>query len=502
MVVNSVFRTIDEISAEFPNLSKDIVVDVLEKCFHSLVRSEYGDYENVFVSMDKVGNFVAYRNIKVVNNGVDYDIVTEMPISDACKIVSNCVVGDEVSEELPIDLYKNRKALDIMKKDIASGIRSENKKLEYNLFKPKEGELISGDIIRVSYSGVIVAIGGGKYEAIMPKNHSIQGEKYKINDKIIASIHSVQRSDKDPQITISRSSVDFLISSLYNTIDEIKEGLVVIEGVAREAGSKAKIIVSATDKTVDPVGSCIGVKGIRIKKISEEVGGDKIDVISHSHDLKTLIQNAIRPVHANKIDVQVDDLGKKKIVIVVDEQFVSILIGRRGQNVRLLSQAIGDCEISVMSADDYKQKSDEKMANSVKLIVDGLDVDETIATILVHAKYTILFIAKSNPEDIAKLPNFNLEIARELKDRALQFISNEANYSKEILNSFPFLDSRVIELDISLDVIYKIIAECGIYSLEKLINFPQKTLSQILSLSEDVIFDLINDAKDLAGAVA
>ncbi|MDD9332187.1 MAG: transcription termination factor NusA, partial [Bartonella sp.] len=268
----------------------------------------------------------------------------------------------------PMDF--GRIATQSAKQVIVQKVRDAERNNQFEEFKNKIGEIISGTVKRVEYGNVIVDIGRG--EAIVRRDELIPRESFRYGDRIRAFVHDVQREPRGPQVFLSRTHPQFMAKLFTMEVPEIYDGIIEIKSVARDPGSRAKIAVVSRDGSIDPVGACVGMRGSRVQAVVAELQGEKIDIIPWSPDAATFIVNALQPAEVSKV---VLDEDAERIEVVVPGDQLSLAIGRRGQNVRLASQLTG-WNIDILTEQEESENRHKEFTERSKLFMETLDVDE------------------------------------------------------------------------------------------------------------------------------
>jgi len=326
------------------NLPKEVVLDALANALVSAYRknANASSAQTITAAIDSdTGQSHIYAEKEVVD--VVADLRTEVALADARHVDEDAKIGDMVMvDSTPGDF--GRIAAQTAKQVILQRIREAEREAQYAIYAEREGEIINGTVQSVSAMGVTLNL--GRTEALLPKNQQVPGERYQLHQRIRAYVLEVRKSSRGPQIVVSRNHKNMLRRLLELEVPEIYNGTVEIKSIAREAGARSKIAVAATQAGVDPVGSCVGMRGVRIQSIVNELGGEKIDVIEWSGDPATYIAKALSP--ARVLTVHIDDDvkdGKTALVVVPDDQ-LSLAIGREGQNARLAAKLTG-CRIDI-----------------------------------------------------------------------------------------------------------------------------------------------------------
>ena len=407
------------------NIDKEDVFEAMEIAIQKAARSKYGFEHDIRATIDrKTGAISLARYREVVDEIVpaegeedDSQNATKILLEDALAYDENAKVGDFIIDELsPMDF--GRIAAQTAKQVIVQKVRDAERNKQFEEYKEKVGTIINGTIKRIEFGNVILDI--GKAEAILRRDEIIPREKFKNGDRVRAYVLDVRRENKGPQIFLSRTCPEFLAKLFTQEVPEIYDGVVKIMGVARDPGSKAKIAVKADDMTVDAVGACVGLRGIRVQAVVTELQGEKIDIVPYSEDKAQYIVSALSPAEVTK--VVLDEENNRIEAVVPQEQF-SLAIGRRGQNVKLASQLLG-CDIDVLTEEqEQERRSNENKVRSQRFI-EALDVDEMIAHLLIAEGFsTVDEIALVPLNELAEIEGFDEDVAAELQKRAKDFIA-------------------------------------------------------------------------------
>ena len=351
-------------------IKKDYLLEAIETALVTAYKRNFDSAENVRITMDKVtGEIHVYAEKDVVEKPEDVENnKLQISLEDAKRINSKLEVGDKAEiEQVPKNF--GRIAAQTAKQVIVQKIREASRNFLFDEFNERKGEIVSGIIQKADGGTVVLDL--GKLEGIMPVKEQIPTEKYKVNDKIRAYIVDVERGTKGaPQVIVSRAHNDFVRKLFELEIPEIYEGLIEIKGVSRDPGNRCKVAVYSSNENIDPVGSCVGQKGIRIQNIINELNGEKIDVIEWSEDPATYISAALLPAEVMAVDVKPEE--KFAQVIVRDDQ-LSLAIGKAGQNARLVAR-LTNWKIDIKSESQFR----EMLANLSKNaeIEDGEEVSK------------------------------------------------------------------------------------------------------------------------------
>lgn len=337
---------IDQISKE-KGINREVLIEALESALLSAIRKKYGGRTNINLFMDrKKCTINVYETKKIV--AAVQDPAEEILIKDAHKVAPEKNEGDTV--DLPLDLHDlGRIAAQTAKQVIFQRVREAERDVIYNEFKDKPGQIVSGVIMRKEKGMYFVNL--GKTEAVLPVKETLPNENLKRGDTVKAIIEDVRSTSKGPIIILSRTSPQFVSGLFKMEVPEINEGLVIIRNIVREPGERTKLAVYSKDSAIDPVGSCVGMKGTRVQAIVRELRGERIDIIPWTDDVRMLLARALSPASIDKIGV--NEEGKTAMVVVNDQQ-LSLAIGRKGQNVRLAMKLTG-WDIDIISDTEYSK---------------------------------------------------------------------------------------------------------------------------------------------------
>ena len=391
--------------------------------FHkkTVAKKKYGQEQDINVKIGKNGEIkVSHRKEIVATIDDVEDERLQISLEEAKFIDQSLEIGDFLEKPLPpIDF--GRVSSQIVKQVITGKIREATKEKEYQIYKDRVGEVISGVVKTVERNGDIM-VNFGKTESLLPRSELIPKEIFRVGDVIKAYIAEVNPDNKEAQILISRTHPGFLKGLFKQESPEIYDGIVKIEAVSRDPGSRAKIAVYSADPAVDAVGACIGPRGSRVSSIHTELGGEKIDIVEYSSDLARFTVNVFSTKSKEgRVEVQriLIDEEEKSIDVIVPDNAVSIVIGRRGQNVRLASELIG-WNINIISETEASSKRTSDFKQATSIFTDLLNVDDVIAQLLASEGYNSLDdLINAEESEIESIEGFDEEIAKEIKIRAL-----------------------------------------------------------------------------------
>lgn len=318
-------------------IDKDVLLETIEQALTSAYKKNFGSAQNVRIDMNReIGDIKVYSQRVVVDESDLYDNFLEIELSEAREINQSYELGDIIEHEVtPRDF--GRIAAQTAKQIVVQKIREAEREMTYNEFLEKQDELVTGEISRTSSRDgkQIVFVQIGKGEGVLLQSEQIRGEDYRIGSNMKFYVLEVNKTNKNPQILLSRSNAGLVKRLFEMEVPEIQEGIVHIKSISREAGSRTKMAVKSIDDKIDPIGACVGTQGARVRNIVDELGDEKIDIVKYSDDPSTFIEAALSPSKVTKVFV--DEANKSAIVIVPDYQ-LSLAIGKEGQNARLAAR--------------------------------------------------------------------------------------------------------------------------------------------------------------------
>ncbi|WP_306251873.1 transcription termination factor NusA [Parvularcula sp. IMCC14364] len=415
---------IAEAVAREKSIDKAIVVEALEDAMARAARSHYGHETNIKVEINPdTGETRLWRLMEVVEEVENES--AEILLSDATARNPEAEVGDFLSDPLPPVEFGHKDASSA-KQVITQKVRDAERERQYEEYKDRVGEIISGIVKRIEYGHVVVDL--GRSEAVLRRDQQLPREAVRQGDRIRSYIADVRREQRGPQIFLSRTHPQFMARLFEQEVPEVYDRVIEIKAVARDPGSRAKIGVMSHDGSIDPVGACVGMRGSRVQAVVNELGGEKIDIVPWSDDIATFIVNALAPAEVSKV---VLDEESERIEVVVPDEQLSLAIGRRGQNVRLASQLSG-FEIDIMTEEEESAKRQKEYAVRSERFMEALDVDDIIAGLLVSEGFSrIEELAYVDLGEIAVIEGFDEETAEELQARANEFLDKEAQQLNE-----------------------------------------------------------------------
>jgi N utilization substance protein A len=468
------------------NITRDLVLDAMADSIAVAARKKYGHYKNIRAEIDrKTGEIKLFKELEVVEDsykpivdeeGEEESMNDKIHLAYAREKYPEIKVGEFTREPLPpIDL--GRVAAQTAKQVIVQKVRDAERDRQFNDFKARVGEIVHGVVKRVEFGNVIVDIGNA--EAVIKKDGMIRGENFRVNERIRAYLEKVSRENKGPQIFLSRTAPQFMAKLFSQEVPEIYDGIIVIKAVAREPGSRAKIAVASNDSSIDPVGSCVGVRGARVQAVIAELQGEKIDIVQWSADPATFLVNALAPAEVTKVVI---DEEKNRVEAIVPNDQLSLAIGRRGQNVRLAAELVG-WNVDVMTEESESTRRADEFAKLSGLFTEALNIEEIIAHLLVTEGFvSIEDVAMVSLEELASIEGFDEEIAGELQARAKEYLEQSKIDKAAIIKKLGVQEALRKLSGISDDILVKL----GENSI--------KTLDDFADLSRDEFREIVPES--------
>lgn len=388
-----------------------LVIEAMEESMAKATRHRYGSEYDIRAHIDRKSGELTLTRCRTVVEEVENHF-TEITLEEARMDKPDAEIGEVLSDILP-QQDMGRIAAQAAKQVIMQKVREAERERQFEEFKDRVGTIINGVVKRVEYGNVIVDVGRG--EAILRRDQLINREPFRNGDRVRAYVKDVRSEVRGPQIFLSRTAPEFLAELFKMEVPEIYDGVIEIKAVARDPGSRAKIGVISYDNSIDPVGACVGMRGSRVQAVVNELQGEKIDIIPWNQDAATFLVNALQPAEVSK--VVLDEEADRIEVVVPDEQ-LSLAIGRRGQNVRLASQLTG-FDIDIMTESAESERRQTEFADRTQLFMDGMNVDEMVAQLLVSEGFaTLEEVAYVDSEELAAIDGFDTDTAEELQARA------------------------------------------------------------------------------------
>ena len=402
------------------SIDKEVILTSMESAIQKAAKTRFGSVNDIRAIINREnGDISLHKVLKIVQTPENLDTEISLEHALAKEKKEDMKIGDEIFEQLPpVDF--GRIAAQTARQVITQSVRSAEREKQYNDFIGKKDEILSGIVKRIEYGNVIVDL--NRAEAIIRKEELIPREILKTGDRIKAYCYDVIRENKGQQIFLSRARPKLMEKLFFHEVPEIYDGIIEIRSSARDPGSRAKICVHSKDSSIDPVGACVGMRGSRVQSVVNELHGEKIDIVHWSEDPAVLVVSALAPAEIQKVII---DDQNRKIEVILTEENLSKAIGRRGQNVRLASKLI-DFEIDILTEKEESEKRQLEFKDKTKIFINNLEVDETLGQLLVAEGFSsIEEIHQSTLEEISKIEAIDEDTAKELKERAEEYLKKE-----------------------------------------------------------------------------
>ncbi|HTG39823.1 transcription termination factor NusA [Sphingomonas sp.] len=405
-------------------IDRAIVIEAMEEAIQRAAKNRYGAEMDIRAKLDgSSGDLRLWRVVEVVEQ-VD-DLYKQVDLKGAQKLKKDAELGDFLVDPLP-PIEFGRIQAQASKQIIFQKVRDAERERQHEEFKDRVGEIITGVVKRVEFGHVVVDL--GRAEGVIRRDAQIPREVVRVGDRVRSLILNVRRENRGPQIFLSRAHPDFMKKLFAQEVPEIYDGIIEIKAAARDPGSRAKIGVISRDSSIDPVGACVGMKGSRVQAVVQEMQGEKIDIIPWSPDTATFVVNALQPANVARVVIDEED---DRIEVVVPDDQLSLAIGRRGQNVRLASQLTGKA-IDILTETDASEKRQQEFVRNSEMFQNELDVDETLAQLLVAEGFGELEeVAYVEIDELAGIEGFDEDLAQELQSRAQEALDRREEANRE-----------------------------------------------------------------------
>lgn len=483
---NEILLMADVVSRE-KGLEKEVIFQAIEAALATATRKRHRDDIEARVSIHRdTGQYDTYRQWEVVEDEEELEFPTrQIHLAEAAKINPEISVGGFIEEPLnPVEF--GRIAAQAAKQVIHQKVREAERRQICEEYEPRVGEMLSGTVKRTDRGDTVVDVGG--VEALLPRSRMIPREALRPGDRIRAILHEVRSEARGPQLVLDRVCPELLIKLFQLEVPEAGEGIINILAAARDPGARAKIAVRSNDRKIDPVGACVGIRGARVQSVSNEIAGERVDIIPWSEDPPSFVINALAPAVVESIILDED---AHSMDVVVQESQLSQAIGRGGQNVRLASELTG-WELNIMTDTVAAEKAEKEAGELREKLKTALDVDDDVADILVQEGFTSLeevaFVPK---QELLEIEEFDEALVDELRSRASDSLltqaiaTEEANTPQEDLLTMDGMDDATAHL----------LASRGVRSMEELAEYAADELTELTGIEEARAAELIMTAR-------
>jgi N utilization substance protein A len=481
-----VLLLVDALARE-KNVAREVVFQALESALASATKKRFKEDIDARVAIDRMsGDYEAFRRWQVVPDGELEDHDLQMIVSEAQKQIPDVQVGDFIEEELDaIDL--GRIGAQAAKQVILQKIRDAEREQIIADFLAREEPILSGTVKRIDREGAVIE--AGKLEARLPRDQMIPKENLRVGDRVRAMSLRVNREGRGPQLILSRTSPDFIRHLFALEVPEIEQGLREIKAAARDPGVRAKIAVFTKDRRIDPIGTCVGVRGSRVQAVTGELAGERVDIVLWSEDPAQFVIGALAPANVSSIVVDED---RHSMDVVVDEDNLALAIGTGGRNVRLASELTG-WQINIMSADESQQKSTSERMVVRDLFMHKLDVDEEVADILIDEGFTsVEEVAYVPINEMLEIEAFDEDTVNELRNRARNVLLTEAIATEEKIEKTA---EDLLTLEGMDRQLAARLADSGVFTRDELAELAVDELVEATGVDEERARELILKAR-------
>jgi N utilization substance protein A len=493
--MNKEILTVVEVVSNEKGVGKDVIFEALEAALATATKRLYRDDIEVRVAIDrKSGDYHAFRRWEVIDEaavteGLEFPD-RQILLKDAQARDANLNAGDFIEESLEPAAF-GRIAAQTAKQVIVQKVREAERAQIVEQYQDKKGQLVSGIVKRIEKGSIYLDLGGNA-EAIIPREHVIPREPIRNGDRVRGLLFDIRPEKRGPQLFVSRTATDMLVELFKLEVPEIGEGIIEVLGAARDPGLRAKIAVRTKDARIDPVGACVGMRGSRVQAVSNELAGERVDIILWDENPAQFVINAMSP--AEVVSILVDE-DSHSMDVAVAEADLAQAIGRSGQNVRLASQLTG-WELNVMTESQAAEKASREEQSLQQEFMAQLDVDEEVARILVDEGFTSIEEVAYVPEsEMLEIEEFDETLVSELRRRAKDLLLTRAIASEEkIGDAKPAADLLAMQgMD---DGLAFVLAGRGVVTMEDLAEQSVDELLEIEGMTEERAASLIMTARE------
>ncbi len=470
------------------NVNKDVVFVALEMALASATKKRFSDDADVRVAVDReTGDYESFRRWLVVADEAIENPPQQIPLSEAQKQHPDVQLEEYIEEPLePIEF--GRIGAQAAKQVILQKIRDAEREQILQDFLARGEKLVTGTVKRIERGNAVIE--SGRIEAVLPRDQMIPKENLRVGDRVRALLLRIDRNVRGPQLVLSRTAPEFIIELFRLEVPEIEENLLEIKSAARDPGVRAKIAVHTTDKRIDPIGTCVGMRGSRVQAVTGELGGERVDIVLWSADPAQFVIGALAPADVSSILV---DEEKHSMDVVVDEANLAIAIGRSGQNVRLASELTG-WTINLMNEEESEKKQQEESAGIRSIFIEKLDVDEEVADILIQEGFSSLEEVAYVPiNEMMEIESFDENTVNELRSRARNALLVQEIASEEKVEG---VDPELLRLQGMDSALAAKLVESGVKTRDDLADLATDDLIEICAIDAERAKALIMKARE------
>lgn len=470
------------------NVDKEVVFSALEYALASATKKRFAEDADVRVQIDReTGEYESFRRWTLLTDDQALENPAAQMYADDERAEGKQISAENTFEEPLENVEFGRIGAQAAKQVILQKVREAEREQILNDFLERDEHLVTGVIKRMEKGNAIVEV--GRIESLLPREQMIPKENLRVGDRVRAYLSRVERGGRGPQLILSRISPEFIVRLFQLEVPEIEDGLLEIKGAARDPGSRSKIAVKANDQRLDPVGTCVGMRGSRVQAVTAELAGERVDIVLWSMDPAQFVINAMAPAEVSSIVVDED---AHSMDVVVDEEQLALAIGRSGQNVRLASELTG-WTLNILTVDEAAQKSEEESTKTRQLFMNKLDVDEEVADILAEEGFSTLEeIAYVPMAEMAEIEAFDEDTINELRKRARAALLTDAIAKEEKVGE-PSADLLGMEgMD---EETAHLLASNGVLTMDDLADLAVDDLVEITKMDAERAKELIMTAR-------
>ncbi|MBF6056961.1 MULTISPECIES: transcription termination factor NusA [Thiomicrorhabdus] len=481
-----------EIMANEKGVEKEIIFDAIEAALATATRKSYDDEIDVRVSINRhTGDYETFRRWEVIEDAtlIEDNVGWYIREMDAVDVDPNIEVGEFIEEQIEsIDF--GRIGAQTAKQVIIQKVREAERKKVVETYSKRVGEILTGQVKRIDRGDVILDM-GDNVDAVIPRNQLVGRESFRMGDRVRAYLQEVSFRPRGPQLFMSRACKEMLIELFKIEVPEISDDLIDIMSAARDVGFRAKIAVRANDPRLDPIGACVGMRGGRVQAVTNELNGERIDIIMWDPNDAQFVINAMAPAEVTSIMVDED---KHTMDLAVEDEQLSQAIGKNGQNIRLASELTG-WELNVMTQSEMAEKHETESKDQMDVFINALDVDEEMAVVLVEEGFTSLEeVAYVPATEMLEIDGFDEDIVSELKQRAKDALLTQA-IAEEEKAALAEPAEDLLNLEGMTPEMAKQLASKGVITQEDLAELGTDELLEYVEMNEDAAAELIMKAR-------
>lgn len=469
------------------NVERDVIFTALELALASATMKRFHEEADVRVQIDReTGEYQSFRRWQVVTDEALGNASAQITLSEAKQQNDDLNEGDYIEEELE-SVEFGRIGAQAAKQVILQKVREAEREQILNDFLARKEHLVTGAIKRMEKGNAIIEV--GRIEALLPREQMIPKENLRVGDRVRAYLMRIERGGRGPQLILSRIAPEFLVKLFELEVPEIEEGLLELKAAARDPGMRSKIAVKSNDQRLDPVGTCVGMRGSRVQAVTGELAGERVDIILWSMEPAQFVINAMAP--AEVTGIVVDEDAHSMDVIVSEEQLAQA-IGKNGQNVRLASDLTG-WTLNIMTEEEAAHKHEEEHSKNRLLFIEKLDVDEEVADILVQEGFSTLEEVAYVPiSEMSEIEAFDEEIINELRSRARNVLLTEAIAKEEKVKE---VSEDLLAMEGMDEPTAHLLASKGVATVEVLADLAVDDLVELIGMDAERAKQLIMTAR-------